>query len=229
MLVRMWTQKLPGLETSPRVGGIKPATESGEVCRRDQVTSRMLLNCGVGEDTAKRPPFLLSCLLRSSEYLASCPWEPCPIHLLGELYVHELYHSKVTMFLKGHPSGSAGKESACNVADQGSIPRLGRSPREGNGYPLQCSGLENSMDHIVHGVAELDTTERLSLTHSLTQPKTWGAWAPSTDAGQAWPVASSTGRSSQVAINSLWVHIECSLITDFFQIILVKEELILLF
>ena len=163
----MWTKKLPGLETSPRVSGIKPATESGEVCRRDQVTFGMLLNCGVGEDTTKRPPFLPSCLLRSSEYLASCPWEPCTIHLLGELYVHELYHSKVIMFLKGHPSGSAGKESACNVADQGSIPRLGRSPREGNGYPLQCSGLENSMDHIVHEVAELDTTERLSLTHSL--------------------------------------------------------------
>ena len=36
----MWTQKLPGLETSPRVGGMKPATESGEVCMRDQVTSR---------------------------------------------------------------------------------------------------------------------------------------------------------------------------------------------
>ena len=71
------------------------------------------------------------------------------------------------MFLKGHPSGSAGKESACNVADQGSVPRLGRSPREGNSYPLQYSGLENSMDYIVHGVAELDMTERLSLTHSL--------------------------------------------------------------
>ena len=45
----------------------------------------------------------------------------------------------------------------------GSIPGLGRSPREGNGYPLQYSGLENSMDCIVHGVAESDTTEQLSL------------------------------------------------------------------
>ena len=43
------------------------------------------------------------------------------------------------------PGGSAGKESACNVADQGSIPGLGRSPGEGKGYPLQDSGLENSM------------------------------------------------------------------------------------
>ena len=46
----------------------------------------------------------------------------------------------------GFPSGSAGKESACNVRDLGSTPGLGRSPGEGNGYPLQYSGLENSMD-----------------------------------------------------------------------------------
>ena len=53
---------------------------------------------------------------------------------------------------------------ACNVGDLGSIPGLGRSPGEGEGYPLQYSGLENSMDCIVHGVAELDTAERLSLS-----------------------------------------------------------------
>ena len=50
--------------------------------------------------------------------------------------------------------GSAGKESACNVRDLGSIPGLGRSPGEGNGYPLQYSGLKNSMDCRVHGVAK---------------------------------------------------------------------------
>ena len=44
------------------------------------------------------------------------------------------------------PGDSAGKESACSVGDLGSIPGLGRSPGEGKGYPLQCSGLENSMD-----------------------------------------------------------------------------------
>ena len=42
-------------------------------------------------------------------------------------------------------------------------PGLGRSPGEGKGYPLQCSGLENSMDCIVHGLAESDRTEQLSL------------------------------------------------------------------
>ena len=53
----------------------------------------------------------------------------------------------------GFPCGLAGKESTCNVGDLGSIPGLGRSPGEGKCYPLQYSGLENSMDCIVHGVA----------------------------------------------------------------------------
>ena len=54
----------------------------------------------------------------------------------------------------GFPCGSAGKESTCNAVDLGSIPGLGRSPGEGKGYPLQYSGLENSMDYIVHGVTQ---------------------------------------------------------------------------
>ena len=54
----------------------------------------------------------------------------------------------------GFPCGSAGKESACNARALGSILGLGRSPEEGKGYPLQYSGLENSMDSIVHGVAK---------------------------------------------------------------------------
>jgi len=52
----------------------------------------------------------------------------------------------------GFPCGSAGKESACNVGDLGSIPGLGISPGDEKGYPLQYSGLENSTDSIVHGV-----------------------------------------------------------------------------
>ena len=44
-----------------------------------------------------------------------------------------------------------GKESACNMGDLGSVPGLERSPGEGKGYPLQYSGLENSMVYIVHG------------------------------------------------------------------------------
>ena len=65
----------------------------------------------------------------------------------------------------GFPCGSAGKEPAWNEGDLGLIPGLGRSPGEGKGYPLKYSGLDNSMDCIVHGVAELDTTERLSLSY----------------------------------------------------------------
>ena len=52
----------------------------------------------------------------------------------------------------GFPGASAGKESASNVGDLDSIPGLGRSPGEGKGYPLQYSGLENSMDCIVYGL-----------------------------------------------------------------------------
>ena len=48
-----------------------------------------------------------------------------------------------------------------------SIPGLGRYPGEGKIYPFQYSGLENSMDCIVHGVAESDTTEQLSLSLSF--------------------------------------------------------------
>ena len=48
--------------------------------------------------------------------------------------------------IKGFPSSSDGKESACNAGDPGSIPGSGRAPGEGNGYPLQYSCLENPMD-----------------------------------------------------------------------------------
>ena len=61
------------------------------------------------------------------------------------------------MVVLGFLGSSAGKESACNAGDPGSIPGLGRSPGEGKGYPLQYSGLENSMDCIVHGVAKSQT------------------------------------------------------------------------
>ena len=46
----------------------------------------------------------------------------------------------------GFPVDSDSKESACNAGDLGLTPGLGRSPEEGNGYPLQYSGLENSME-----------------------------------------------------------------------------------
>ena len=63
----------------------------------------------------------------------------------------------------GFPHSSVGKESACTAGDPGLIPGLRRSPGEGKGYPLQCSGLENSMDDIVHGITKSWT--RLSHVH----------------------------------------------------------------
>ena len=67
---------------------------------------------------------------------------------------------------RGFPDSSVVKESAFNAGDPGSITGLGRSPGEGSGYPLQYSGLENSMDCIVHGVTKSQTQQ--SNFHSLT-------------------------------------------------------------
>ena len=68
----------------------------------------------------------------------------------------------------GFPGGSAAKESACNAGDLGSISGVGRSPGEGKGYPLQCSGLENSMECLVHGVAKSWTQLKRLSTHMAT-------------------------------------------------------------
>ena len=57
----------------------------------------------------------------------------------------------------GFPCGSAGKNSVCTAGDLGLIPKLERSPGEGNSYSLQYSGLENSMNYIVHGVTKSQT------------------------------------------------------------------------
>ena len=74
------------------------------------------------------------------------------------------------LLLEFFPScGSAGKESACNVGDQGLIPGLGRSLGEENSYPLQYSGLENSMDYSPWGFKESDTIEWLSLHYEIEE------------------------------------------------------------
>ena len=64
------------------------------------------------------------------------------------------------------PDSSVGKEFACSVGDLGLISGLGRSPGEGKRYPLQYSGLENSVDYIVHGVTRSQT--QLSNFHFLS-------------------------------------------------------------
>jgi len=74
----------------------------------------------------------------------------------------------LTIFL----GGSKGKGYACNAEDLGSIPGSGRSPGEGNGYPLQCSCLENSLDRrawwaTVHGVENSQTRLTLHFNNLL--------------------------------------------------------------
>ena len=75
-------------------------------------------------------------------------WNPTLPHPLPS-FLHSCL-----IFLTPFPCDWAGKESTCNAGDLGLIPRLGRSPGEGKGYPLQYSGLENSMDCTVHGVTK---------------------------------------------------------------------------
>ena len=93
--------------------------------------------------------------------------------MVGRLSEKELFRftEEIDTVVLALPVGlciSAGKESACNVGDLGSIPGLGRSPGGGYGNPLQYSCLENPhgqrslADHSPRGRKELDTTERLS-------------------------------------------------------------------
>ena len=77
---------------------------------------------------------------------------------------HNLIRSKGS---GGFPDSSVGKASVCNAGDPGSNPGLGRSGGEVTGYPLQYSGLENSIDSVVHGgLKESDMTEQLLLSLS---------------------------------------------------------------
>ena len=81
--------------------------------------------------------------------------------MLLKLLSNEI-HLKAKNNHMGFPGGSDGKAPVCNAGDPGLIPGLGRSPREGNGSPLQYSCLENPMNGgawwaTVHGVAKSQT------------------------------------------------------------------------
>ena len=98
---------------------------------------------------------LISVLWVNMRRILSCfPVHPCYVPQFQKMSFHGIFQFVCTC-------GSAGKESACNARNLGLIPGLGRSPREGKGYPLQVSSLENSMDSPC-GCKELD---RLSDFH----------------------------------------------------------------
>ena len=88
--------------------------------------------------------------------------------MLGKVYCNSrIFQLLSTLFYRGFPGSSAGKESVCNERDLGSIPGSGRSPGEGNSYALQYSCLENSMDR----GGWQDTV--LGVTKSWTQLSDW--------------------------------------------------------
>ena len=107
--------------------------------------------------------FLSSCKARFETKLWLKPWKGSDWLGLGNEHIFKpISVSRGLAF----PCGSAGKESACNVGDLGLIPGLGRSSGEGKGYPLQYSGLKNSMDCIVMGSQRVGT--QLSDFHFLS-------------------------------------------------------------
>ena len=102
-------------------------------------------------------------------YVYVCVYTHTHTHTYIYIYTHKHTHiyiyircttinsKKSEKYQGGFPGSSAGKETAYSAGDLGSIPGLGRSFGEGNSYPLQYSGLENSMDCTVHGVTKSRT------------------------------------------------------------------------
>ena len=115
----------------------------------------------------------------------------------SEILNHTYPGEGVGSFWQDFPGASGGREPTCSGGDAGSIPGLGRSPGEGNGSPLQYSGLENSMDYIVHGVAKSRT--RLSNLHFYFQ------WYPQLSGEQPAPSHSFSVAQNQV---SRWVGLK---------------------
>ena len=92
------------------------------------------------------------CLLVSFSFLIFCNYKVIKDYSSNFLMLFIILSLK--WFIRGFPDSSVGKQSICNAGNSGLIPGLGRSPGEGKGYPLQYSGLENSMDCIVYGVTK---------------------------------------------------------------------------
>ena len=95
------------------------------------------------------------------------------------------------------PHDSDGKESACNAGDLGSIPGSGRSPWEGNGYPLQGSFLENSMDRGAWQATGHAVAQELGLTE-VTNTSTFRSWRLNFSATWVYQLCSQILISSQL-------------------------------
>ena len=116
----------------------------------------------------------ISSLQIDSSCCVCAPEIPYVLEALTNISEESLVHfflNSLWVLTSGFPGGSVGKESACNVGDQGLIPGLGRSPREGNGNPLQYSCLENPMDSgawqaTVHRVTQSQTRLKQLSTHT---------------------------------------------------------------
>ena len=151
---------IPGSGRSPGEGNGHPLQHSCLENPMDRGAWRATVHgvARVGHDLVTKPAPLLHC----SWILYQLSYKGSPfVHIkLLFIFVPEIstWLLRVLFLLsleqKGFPCGSAGKESACNAGDLGSIPGLGRSPEEGRGYPFQGSGLENSMNCITHGVTK---------------------------------------------------------------------------
>jgi len=120
--------------------------------------------------------FIHSASLRAQLVKNLLAMQETPVQFLG-VKIHQRRDRLPTPVFLCFPCGSAGKESACNAGDLGSILGLGRSPGEGKGYPLQYSGLENSLDYTVHGVTKNQIQLSKFYHHSLlTTPKPLTVW-----------------------------------------------------
>ena len=107
---------------------------------REGVTPLNLSRASLVAQLVKRPPAMQETWVRSLGWEDSLEKGKATHSIFWPGEFHGLYSPC------GFPGGSHGKASACNMGDLGSIPGSGRSPREGNGNPLQYFCLENSME-----------------------------------------------------------------------------------
>jgi len=102
--------------------------------------------------------------------------------------------------------------AVCNAEDLGSIPGLGRSPGEGKGYPLRYSGLKNSMDCIVHGVAKSWT--QLIIFHFPPGKATHNAVAKETGIGEvSMPVHEGATQKTEARKGQGFKTIKCEVMS----------------